>query len=91
MAWLAGVWRDLRPQYQIRKPAMRRTAAPPMAMPAMAPVERGLEEEEAVAASLVVAAGVAVAVLGGRRKWRSGYSLLRNWRLRRAMIRRVEA
>ena len=46
------------------KPAMSKTAAPPMAMPAIAPVERGLCEDEVAAAVELVAAGAGVGVDG---------------------------
>jgi hypothetical protein len=42
-----------------------RSAAPPMAMPAMAPVERPLPPPEATGSVSLVSAGGAVAVMGG--------------------------
>lgn len=53
---------ERRPQSQIVIPAMRRTAAAPIAMPAMAPVERPWDAEEATGVAVFVVSEVEVMV-----------------------------
>jgi hypothetical protein len=57
--------RDCRPQYQMRTPMATRRAAPPIAIPAMAPVDSELwEDGSGEGDGLVVDPGAEVGVVG---------------------------